>query len=203
MMRAEGARRHKPRPICEILRRFRRNERGATAVEFALIAMPFLTLLLAIFEVALNLWVQQVLETRVGEMSRRLYTGQFQAEASQKNLNLSTIQEAFREEICGTASHQKAVLFKCSNLIIDVRAPEPSQTLPEPIKNGSLNPDFGSNGSNYKAHPGARELWVVRAAVRYPVLFPVLGAGTSNLSASERLIMASTAFRTEPFEATP
>lgn len=180
--------------------RFGADERGATAVEFALVAAPFFAFLLAILEAGLNLWMQQVLETRVSEMSRRLYTGQFQAEARQNNLDLSTIQEAFRQEICGKPGAEKAVLFDCSKLVVDVRSAK--STRPAPVVDRALNPDFGSTGSNY-GQPGEKQFWVVRAAIRVPVFFPILGAGNSNLSDSEKLIMAAVAFKTEPFGDNP
>ncbi len=50
--------------------RFRRSEDGATAVEFALISVPFLALLVAILETALLFWTSQVLEEAVSETSR-------------------------------------------------------------------------------------------------------------------------------------
>ena len=63
-----------------LLRHFLRNREGATAVEFALVALPFLAILFAIIELALNFWVTQVLENAVSDASRRIYTGQFQQE---------------------------------------------------------------------------------------------------------------------------
>ena len=49
-----------------------------TAIEFGAVATPFFALLFAIIETALTLWTTQVLETGVGNASRRIYTGQFQ-----------------------------------------------------------------------------------------------------------------------------
>ena len=43
--------------------RFRRDQRGVTAIEFGAVAAPFFALLFAIIETALTLWTTQVLET--------------------------------------------------------------------------------------------------------------------------------------------
>ena len=57
-----------------LLRRFRRDQRGVTAVEFGMVATPFFALLFAIIETALVFWTTQVLETAVTNASRRVYT---------------------------------------------------------------------------------------------------------------------------------
>ena len=60
-----------------ILFRFRRDERGVTAIEFGMVATPFIALLFAIVETALTLWTTQVLDTGVTNAARRIYTGPF------------------------------------------------------------------------------------------------------------------------------
>ena len=54
------------------LRRVLRNEDGATAVEFALIAAPFFFLLFAMLEVAAVFFTGTVLENAVLEAARQL-----------------------------------------------------------------------------------------------------------------------------------
>ena len=52
--------------------------KGATAVEFALVAAPFLALLVAIFETALVFFAGRVLDEVTEEASRYILTGQAQ-----------------------------------------------------------------------------------------------------------------------------
>lgn len=61
-----------------LLRRFRENRTGASAVEFALIAPIFLVLLFAIIETALMFFASQVLETMTQDAARMILTGQAQ-----------------------------------------------------------------------------------------------------------------------------
>ena len=69
----EPGRRHAGRLL---LRRFRRSQDGAAAVEFAFVAVPFFAILFAIFETALMFWTNQVLEESLSQVSRSLVTGQ-------------------------------------------------------------------------------------------------------------------------------
>src|SRR5215218_3414434 len=54
------------------LRRFRQDQAGAYAVEFALLATPFLALLFGIFEVGLGILTAASLETAVANASRQI-----------------------------------------------------------------------------------------------------------------------------------
>src|SRR3954466_5982033 len=78
--------------------RFRRDQSGVTAIEFGAVAAPFFALLFAIIETALRLWTTQVLETGVGNASRRIYSGQFQQDNAATALGI--IAGKFRDEIC-------------------------------------------------------------------------------------------------------
>ena len=70
--------------------RFRVAERGATAVEFALIAPAFLATLIAVLETAIFLFAQASLQTAAVQAGRLFMTGQAQ--------NLS--QAAFKTQVC-------------------------------------------------------------------------------------------------------
>ena len=178
------------RPRFPLLRRLRRDQRGAAAVEMALVSIPFFALLGAIMEGALIFWSGEVLETAVHEASRQIYTGQFQ----DANARAPAQEHAakFKEIVC----NEVKVLMPCQKLHVDVRTytafPRRFQS---PIKDGDLDPAFGA----YMA-PQPNQIVVVRAAVKVKVLFSLLHANKSNLTGSpERLVMASAAFRTEPF----
>ena len=74
------------------VRRFVRQEDGATAVEFGIVAAPFLALVFAIIETAIIFFAGQTLETAVSDSSRLIMTGQAQA------LNLT--QSTFKDKVC-------------------------------------------------------------------------------------------------------
>jgi Flp pilus assembly pilin Flp len=66
------------RPIERVARRLLRREDGVAAVEFALVAAPFLALMFAIIETALVFFTRQCLETVVADSSRLIMAGQVQ-----------------------------------------------------------------------------------------------------------------------------
>lgn len=113
--------------IAHGLGRLRRDRRGATLVEFSLIALPSLILLFGTFEVGFIYWANQELENATRDAARLVRTGEAQA----RNLN----QAQLKSEVCS----RTAILVGCgSRLRLDVRsAPSfDSITPPEP-GNGS------------------------------------------------------------------
>src|SRR3546814_5027684 len=66
---------------CTFRRRARalaRDTRGATIIEFAIVAMPFIVLLIAILQTSLVFFAQQLLETTAEDTSRVILTNQAQ-----------------------------------------------------------------------------------------------------------------------------
>ncbi|MEJ0097019.1 MAG: TadE/TadG family type IV pilus assembly protein [Bauldia sp.] len=86
------------------------DETGATAVEFALIALPFFALILATIETALVFFAGQALETAVATAARTIRTGQAQSQ--------SLSPADFKTSVCS----QLLYLFNCdAGLYIDVK----------------------------------------------------------------------------------
>ena len=174
----------------KILRRFRKDQDGVAAVEFALVALPFFALLFAILETALAFWTTQALETAVANASRQIYTGEFQKNSKNAGQSASTLAANFKTAVCDNIT----ALFDCSTLKIDVRTFNsfPDAAVPSPVKNGQ----FDSSDFGYQP-PSPNQIVVVRAAMEYPVVMPL--TKLSNLKNGKQLIMASAAFRTEPY----
>lgn len=180
--------------------RIRRDENGVVAVELALIALPFLALLFAIIESALILWSTQVLETAVADAARQVYTGQFQ-QNNPANMNSTTVlAERFRRLVCSRfAWYPEDTCL--SRMKVDVRRASSFPGGVDPViqqdSNGNniVDPGFGRYE---EAGPG--EVVIVRAAVEHPVFVSILDANKSNLSPTTRLLIATAAFRTEPYQ---
>ncbi len=83
------------------VRRFARAEDGATAVEFALVATPFVALLIAILETALVFFAQQVLQTAATQSARLIMTGQ--AQTANMTRRSSSSRSATTPARCSTA----------------------------------------------------------------------------------------------------
>jgi Flp pilus assembly protein TadG len=176
-----------PRPVLpRIVRRFLRRKDGAAAVEFAMVAAPFLALVFAILETSIVFFAGQTLETAAADSARLIMTGQAQSQG------LSQAQ--FKTEVC----KRIAGLFDCSSGIqVDVRTYTSFGSInnSKPIDaNGNLTvtPTYAPGG------PG--DIVVVRLLYKWPVYVSLLGLNLSDMSGNKRLIMATAAFRNEPFQ---
>ena len=94
--------------------KFLRSRDGTSAVEFALIGLPFLAIIFATMQTAIFLMAQEELETAVEKSGRLVLTGQAQ----------SLTQTQFTNDICSDL----VALFKCSNLMVNMRRPIRFQT---------------------------------------------------------------------------
>ncbi|WP_188312086.1 TadE/TadG family type IV pilus assembly protein [Salinarimonas soli] len=185
-----------------LLRRFRRDANGVTAVEFSLVAMPFFAILFSILEVSLAFWTSQVMESMIADASRQIYTGQFQLQASNQGKSAAQLAEAFKDMICGTEVKDgqkvnRLPLFDChGKLKIDVRSYSafPGAITP-PVTNGALDT---SSFTYQNSQPN--EIVVVRAALEYPVFVSLLNTNQGNLANGNRLLMATATFRNEPYQ---
>src|SRR5690242_1389940 len=74
------------------VRRLIRQQDGAAAVEFGLVAAPFLALTFAIMETAVVFFSGQALETAVADSARLIMTGQAQTQGFN--------QAAFKNAVC-------------------------------------------------------------------------------------------------------
>lgn len=165
-------------------RRFVRTGDGSTAVEFALIAPPFIALLWAILQTALVFFAQQVLQTATLQAARQIMTNQAQTSGM--------TQGQFTQLVCNNA----AGLFKCSGIYAAVQTftTFPQVSMYNPVQNGK----FVSGGMPYS--PGAPgDVEVVQVFYQWPVWPGPLGFNYADPSGgTSDLIVATAAFRNEP-----
>ena len=169
----------------KVARRFIREHNGAAAVEFALIAVPFLALLFAILETALVFFAGQTLEAAVSDASRLIMTGQAQTAGYS--------QADFKTQVC----NRIAGLFDCSGgVYVDVKqySSFTSVNNTSPVTDGT----FDTTKMAYvPGGPGCIE--VVKLYYQWPVYVSLLGNNLSNLNGSKRLLVATAVFRNEPY----
>ena len=167
------------------VRRLVRQQDGTAAVEFGLIAAPFLALVFAIMETAIVFFAGQTLETAVADSARLIMTNQAQAAGMS--------QAQFKEAVCARIY----ALFDCQNgVYVDVKkfSSFESVSTPSPV---DANGNFQNNSSYQPGGPG--DIVVVRLFYQYPVYVSLLGLGSlSNVNGGKRLLTATAAFRNEP-----
>lgn len=168
-----------------LLRRWRRDSRGATAIEFGIVAAPFFALMIAIIEVSLVYFANFNLENAVDQAGRLIRTGQ----AQQQGFS----QGQFIQSICDNVS----IMPGCASALqVDVKKFENFSgiTLDEPLNgDGELRDDFGFDPGN------GGDVVVVRAFYEWDLIAAVPG-GLGNMANGSRLLVATTTFRNEPFD---
>ncbi|MCF6291867.1 MAG: pilus assembly protein [Robiginitomaculum sp.] len=169
----------------QLLKRFSRANNGATAVEFALIAAPFFFLLFAMLEIIMVFFVTVTMEHATMEVARTIRTGESQ-QAGQSSGD-------FLNAVCAEMND----LIPCNgNVSIDVRtyADFGDVNITTPIENGELN------NAAFLYNPGeAGDIVVVRVFYTWEVQTPMIAVIFANLNDNHRLLIATAAFRNEPF----
>jgi Flp pilus assembly protein TadG len=171
---------------CIAARRFVRHQDGATTVEFAMVAAPFLAMVFAIIETAVVFFAGQVLETAGAESARLIMTGQAQTQGFD--------QAKFKQAVCGKIYG----VFNCAaGLYVDVKnySTFASINTAKPV-DGSGNLQTGSFGY---APGGPCNIVVVRLMYQWPVYVSLLGLNLADSAGNKRLLMSTVAFRNEPY----
>ena len=159
---------------------FRRDTRGATAVEFALVAPILFLALFSLVEVGMLGMMSSGLDNAVFEASRRIRTGREDAAISAG---------AFEDQICGriggsitecrsrlTVSVQKFDRFTDANAVVNA-APA-----------GQFNKG------------GADDIVIVKADYEWPLMTPFVATAYHRNSPLSVTLGSRVAFKNEPFE---
>jgi Flp pilus assembly protein TadG len=166
---------------------------GAAAVEFALVAAPFLGLLVALFQTALVFFASRVLDEITEEASRYILTGQAQT--------ANVTQAGFSTYLC-TSSNTAALvsaLFNCANIMINVQtyASFGSSSCTSPTLTYNAQ---GTVTNTWSYNPGGpNDIVVVQVMYQWPVMLGPLGFNLSNLANGDRLLMSCAVFKNEPY----
>jgi len=171
---------------------FFRDSNGATAVEFALIATPFLALIAGLTQTFLLFFAQSALENAVRASARQILTGQVQT--IDASAGLTAGQAAFRQTVCNNAN----VLFTCAGLMIDVQVANNWSS----ANAGTPTLTYDANGNvnnTWQFNPGnAGDIVVVRVMYLWPTFFGPIAFNMADQPNGSREIMASAAFQNEP-----
>ena len=162
---------------------FARQQEGAAAIEFAIVALPFFALIFAILETALVFFAGQTLQAATTDAARLIMTGQAQT------ANYTAAD--FKNQVCARIYG----LFNCSDgMTVDVKnySTFGAVNTTAPVTNG----DFDSSKTGYTlGGPGC--IQVVTLYYKWPVIVPMLGL--NNLNGNNRLLQATAVFKNEPY----
>lgn len=170
----------------KVVRRLLRQDDGAAAVEFAMVAAPFLAIIFAIIETCIVFFASQTLEAAAADSARLIMTGQAQT----KGFDAAKFKE--------TACAKIVAIFDCANgITVDVRkySSFSSVDTDKPVDangNVTMTPQYNPGG------PG--DIVLVRLMYQYPVWVNLFGYNLSNVTGGKYLMVATSAFRNEPYQ---
>lgn len=189
--------------------RLRKDEDGIAAIEFAILSLPFLTLLFGILELAIVFFASAALDHGTQQAARLVRTNQIDS-----NLSEAERKSEFRKAIC----ENMAVFRDCeTRLIVDLAADPNSfsnATLPAP---SPYDPDFDRAAYDASQQPGgpaytgpkppaeqfdsadADATVILRAQYVHQLALPGVMTRLSNDANNTRRLTSITAFKNEPF----
>jgi Flp pilus assembly protein TadG len=171
-------------------RRFARDQDGAAAVEFAMIALPLFAIIMASLQAALVLLAEQELDYATDEAGRLVMTGQVSSTSGQPGY---LTQAQFTRKVC---SYLPA-LFNCSNLMVNMQAASsfsgvntsaPSYTTLQ------LNQWSYSTGS----HGLTPNTVILQVMYEWPVFGSLMSFNLADLANGKRLLIGTSVFKNEP-----
>jgi len=176
--------------------RYKDAKDGATAIEFALLALPFFALLFAILELAIIFFISSTMTHAVSEAGRKIRTGnfqncsqdQFKALVCAEMVGLGNCEERLRLDVV-TNSNFSSVSLPPPPAPPPTPPPPAPQVAP-PIPNGLY------------AQTGASAPVIVRALYYHKLVLPTALTRLENIDGTGvHRMRATTAFQNEPFPA--
>ena len=159
------------------------------AVEFAIISIPFLTLLFSILELGVMFMGSTTIEAATVSAARQIRTGQLQQGPNNNAAGFKTL-------VCGGMSWIS--VSDCNaNLSIDVRTFSSFSAIDvtPPVAGGAID-------QTQLTFDDGKPCDIVLVRVFYPwtLITPVLEPGLPNLGPNQRLLATSIAFRNENWQ---
>ncbi len=178
----------RPSCVARVMRRWRSDNKGVTAIEFGIVATPFFMLLFGIIGIGLYFFTTFTIENAVEQASRLLRTGQAQQAAM--------TDAQFKTKICELVPGH----IDCAGkLKVNVKSFDDSDDITPAALPRCL--DGGGNLSSATQYTpgGASKVVLVWVCFEWEFAKSIPFLNFSDMSSGGRLIQATTTFRTEPY----
>ncbi|MEM8541580.1 MAG: TadE/TadG family type IV pilus assembly protein [Pseudomonadota bacterium] len=179
--------RSKKRWLKSPIRRLGRDENGATAIEFSILAIPFIMIVFAVLETSLSFTAQEVISNSVDKISRQIRTGQIDA--------TTTTSAQFRQLICDDI--KLLVDDTCPELEFDLKSYASFAAVPKTIPMSSPTV-LNTTGFTY-APGGSETINHLRVFYRWPVITDIMKQHLAGLEDNKTLLFSSATWQNEPF----
>ena len=173
------------------VRGFKKNDDGATAIEFAMVSFPFFILIFMLIGFALYFFVMNSLDKGMDQTSRLVRTGQ----AQKANMTVND----FKNNICNSAGGW----IKCNMVQVFVQKyPDWQSVVPQPCLNvdGSVVTNNASGTDKIAQYSGtASDIVIVTTCYKWEFAQKIPFVKLGNMSDKSMMMQTATAFRTEPY----
>jgi Flp pilus assembly protein TadG len=171
------------------MRAFARDERGVTAIEFGVLALPFFTVIFAILQTAIMFLTSQVLDSALEDASRKVRTGEASGYTIAQFRTL-VCDSTYSLIDCSQIQLRSEVISGFANIVTTV--PQSCNLATCTWTSGWQNYDSGSTGV-------CRQVVQVSAYYRYPLIVVLPYFNLKNQPDNYRLLGATRVFRNEPY----
>lgn len=162
-----------------------KDDDGATAVEFALVGIPFVFMIIGIVEMGLMFTSQSLLEASTASAARQVRTGAVQEGGGEA---------MFQQELCDFAN----VLINCNELqyqVVTMADFGEAEDFPDP----TFDEDGNLEDQQFDAG-GVSDVVMIRTAYQYPIKTPLFQLMLSNNGGNTRTMLSTVVLRTEPYQ---
>jgi Flp pilus assembly protein TadG len=172
--------------------RFLHNRSGSTAIEFALLSIPFAALVFAILETCISFAGQQILSNVTDDIARQIRTGQLKPGPDLSETALVT-------KICDRLKIIVSAADCPEALEVDLRKYD-TFALAAAVRIKLADGDIDTTGF-YPPEPGlSMSINMLRVFYRWPVITDFMSERLSNLDGGKTLHFATVTWQNEPFD---
>lgn len=165
-----------------------RENKGTAAIEFALVAVPFVLLVASIIEISVMFAANSIMLGATQDAVRAVRTGQVQVISDPDEA-----EDFFRQQIC---DHIPIRLVDCNAIQFSVQVLDSfaeADTTPGVDEEGNLADDTIDFGE-------AEDIVLVNVLYYHPMLSPVTAAFYADSPNNTKLLTATFVFQTEPYD---
>ncbi len=161
-----------------------KDKQGATAIEFAMLVLPFSMMLFVIIEISLIFFVDSALDSALHKSARFVRVGKAQSDGWDL--------DKFKLQVC----NNMAYYFNCSSSLLVTSTTisnMDSVTYLNPVKDGALN-------VTEEFDPGtSKEFVLIQAFIPWSPILPIYSFSSAQLSDGTYILGSAVVFKNEPF----
>lgn len=183
--------RKKDRAARRLLAGLVKDRSGATAIEFAMLAIPFSLLVFAILESCISFAAQQLLVNATDDVAREIRTGQLRPD----DLTGGKLKKMICERI------EIIVASGCPGLSVDLETFGTFEQAADAVDNIKLTGGGEIDTDGFGDTPGGPTTKnMLRVFYEWPIITDFLRNSMSNLDNGKTLLFATTTWQNEPFD---